>query len=278
LNPRKIYSEIVEQLSTVTSQPEAEARWFIEEVFGMPKEVFFITKEIDTEKLNSLHILLTRRIKEQIPVQYIFQKAYFMGLELYVNPSVLIPRPETEILVSYVIKIYSQRKTPPFFVDVGTGSGAIAISISYFMKIPGIATDRSKKALTVAKANIEKYNVPVELIEADLLNPFREESLDLIVSNPPYIGKREFKALQEEVKKEPFSSLIGGEEGHEITFKLMEQAFIRLKKGGSLIIETHRGILEKIIAGAKNLGFKMSKVIKDYSGYERVIHLEKYNE
>lgn len=278
MNPRKIYSEIVEQLSTVTPQPEAEARWFIEEVFGMPKEVFFITEEIDTEKLKRLHILLTRRIKERIPVQYIFKKAYFMGLELYVNSSVLIPRPETEILVSYVIKIYSERKMPPFFVDVGTGSGAIAISISYFTKIPGIATDRSKKALAVAKVNREKYNVPIDLLQADLLDPFRGESLDLIVSNPPYIGKREFKALQEEVKKEPLSSLIGGEVGHEITFKLMEQAFIRLKKGGSLIIETHRGVLKKITRGATNLGFKIKKVIKDYSGYERVVHLEKNNE
>ena len=275
MNPRKIYSDIVEMLSSVTSQPEAETRWFIEEVFGMPKEIFFITEEIDTVKLKRLHLLVERRIKERIPVQYIFQKAYFMGLELFVNPWVLIPRPETEILVSYVIKIYSHRETPSFFVDVGTGSGAIAISISYFMKIPGIATDASRRALTVAKTNIEKYKVSVELLCANLLDPFKEASLDLIVSNPPYIGSNELTTLHEEVQKEPASSLIGGEDGHEITVKLMEQAFIRLKKGGSLIIETHRGILEKVIAGAKDLGFRVRAVIKDYSGYERVIHLEK---
>jgi len=275
LNPRKIYSDIVEMLSSVTSQPEAEARWFIEEVFGMPKEIFFITEEIDTVKLKRLHLLVKRRIKERIPVQYIFQKAYFMGLELFVNPWVLIPRPETEILVSYIIKIYSHRRTPSFFVDVGTGSGAIAISISYFMKIPGIATDASRRALTIAKTNIEKYKVSVELLCANLLDPFKEASLDLIVSNPPYIGSNAFITLHEEVQKEPTSSLIGGKDGHEITVKLMEQAFIRLKKGGSLIIETHRGILEKVIAGAKDLGFRVRAVIKDYSGYERVIHLEK---
>jgi len=275
LNPRKIYSDIVEMLSSVTSQPEAETRWFIEEVFGMPKEIFFITEEIDTVKLKRLHLLVKRRIKERIPVQYIFQKAYFMGLELFVNPWVLIPRPETEILVSYIIKIYSHRRTPSFFVDVGTGSGAIAISISYFMKIPGIATDASRRALTIAKTNIEKYKVSVELLCANLLDPFKEASLDLIVSNPPYIGSNAFITLHEEVQKEPTSSLIGGKDGHEITVKLMEQAFIRLKKGGSLIIETHRGILEKVIAGAKDLGFRVRAVIKDYSGYERVIHLEK---
>ena len=275
MNPRKIYSDIVEMLSSVTSQPEAETRWFIEEVFGMPKEIFFITEEIDTVKLKRLHLLVKRRIKERIPIQYIFQKAYFMGLELFVNPWVLIPRPETEILVSYIIKIYSHRRTPSFFVDVGTGSGAIAISISYFMKIPGIATDASRRALTIAKTNIEKYKVSVELLCANLLDPFKEASLDLIVSNPPYIGSNAFITLHEEVQKEPTSSLIGGEDGHEITVKLMEQAFIRLKKGGSLIIETHRGILEKVIAGAKDLGFRVRAVIKDYSGYERVIHLEK---
>ena len=275
MNPRKIYSDIVEMLSSVTSQPEAETRWFIEEVFGMPKEIFFITEEIDTVKLKRLHLLVKRRIKERIPIQYIFQKAYFMGLELFVNPWVLIPRPETEILVSYIIKIYSHRRTPSFFVDVGTGSGAIAISISYFMKIPGIATDASRRALTIAKTNIEKYKVSVELLCANLLDPFKEASLDLIVSNPPYIGSNAFITLHEEVQKEPTSSLIGGKDGHEITVKLMEQAFIRLKKGGSLIIETHRGILEKVIAGAKDLGFRVRAVIKDYSGYERVIHLEK---
>ncbi len=275
MNPRKIYSDIVKMLSSVTSQPEAEARWFIEEVFGMPKEIFFITEEIDTVKLKRLHLLVERRIKERIPIQYIFQKAYFMGLELFVNPWVLIPRPETEILVSYVIKIYSHRETPSFFVDVGTGSGAIAISISYCMKIPGIATDASRRALTIAKTNIEKYKVSVELLCANLLDPFKEASLDLIVSNPPYIGSTEFTTLHEEVQKEPTSSLIGGKDGHEITVKLMEQAFIRLKKGGSLIIETHRGILEKVIAGAKDLGFRVRAVIKDYSGYERAIHLEK---
>ncbi|MCD6130979.1 MAG: peptide chain release factor N(5)-glutamine methyltransferase [Candidatus Hydrothermae bacterium] len=275
MNPRKIYSDIVKMLSSVTSHPEAEARWFIEEVFGMPKEIFFITEEIDTVKLKRLHLLVKRRIKERIPIQYIFQKAYFMGLELFVNPWVLIPRPETEILVSYVIKIYSHRETPSFFVDVGTGSGAIAISISYFMKIPGIATDASRRALTVAKTNIEKYKVSVELLCANLLDPFKEASLDLIVSNPPYIGSNELTTLHEEVQKEPASSLIGGEDGHEITVKLMEQAFIRLKKGGSLIIETHRGILEKVIARAKDLGFRVRAVIKDYSGYERAIHLEK---
>jgi len=275
LNPRKIYSDIVKMLSSVTSQPEAEAKWFIEEVFGMPKEFFFITEEINTEKLKRLHQLIERRIKERIPVQYIFQKAYFMGLELFVNPQVLIPRPETEILVSHVIKTYSNRRRPSFFVDVGTGSGAIAISISYFTKIPGTATDASRRALTIAKTNIEKYKVSVELVCANLLEPFKEASLDLIVSNPPYVGRNEFTTLQEEVQKEPASSLIGGKDGHEITIKLMEQAFIRLKKGGSLIIETHRGILKKVIAGAEDLGFKVRAVIKDYSGYERVIHLEK---
>ena len=207
---------------------------------------------------------------EGIPIQYINNKAYFMGLEFYVDENVLIPRCDTEILVEEIIKIIKKDSLLKI-LDLCTGSGAIAISLKkYLNNIEIMASDISDKALMVARKNASKIGVDVKFIESDLFNNINGK-FDLIVSNPPYIKKSVIPSLDKQVRNEPILALDGGKDGLNFYRKISYDAKKFLNNNGYLCFEIgydQRKDVEDILLqnGYINIYSK-----KDYGGNDRII-------
>lgn len=246
-------------------------------VFGVTKKDLILNpeKKLDFEKLEIFNALIKRRIEEKIPVQYLTNEAFFMGKKFYVDENVLIPRPETEILVEEVLKLVNENNAK--ILDIGTGSGCIACLLAKNTSYVTIfASDISKNALKVAEFNAEKLGVKDKIIfiNSDLFeNIDANDKFDVIVSNPPYISILEKQNLQPEVAlHEPHQALFTEDEkGLAFYEKLAFQAKDRLNENGYLAVEI--GIYQSadVVKIFKNAGFKEIKVIKDYSQIDRVI-------
>jgi len=211
------------------------------------------------------------------PVQYVMNKAEFCGLDFTVNENVLIPRPETEILVDTVVELFQGsgfRVQGRRILDLGTGCGNIAISL--IKKIPDckiIASDISTEALEVAKINARRHGVydRIEFVESDLFDRI-EGRFDIIISNPPYVARGEFETLQKEVLMEPRVAIDGGEDGLNFYRKIIPGALRHLKPGGILVMEIgygQRRDVSKIIEEAGNL--ELSEVKIDRNNIDRII-------
>jgi release factor glutamine methyltransferase len=207
--------------------------------------------QLDPGVIEAYFALIARRIAGE-PTQYLTGKQEFWGLEFEVTPAVLIPRPETEHVIEVALERLGARglkidmvtgaPSPTLHIaDVGTGSGCLAVALA--CELPHaefIATDISAAALEVARRNAARHSVAdrIQFIECDLLGAASESSLDLIVSNPPYVARNEASALPREVRDhEPHAALFGGPTGVEIYARLIEQAGALLRVGGILVIE-----------------------------------------
>lgn len=222
--------------------------------------------------------LVARRVARE-PLQYILGTQEFCGLEFLVGPAVLIPRPETALLVQEVTG-RSGLRINAMMVDVGTGSGCVAVTLATIMsKSRILAIDRSPEALAVAKANAEKHGVSgnIEWAEGDVLSPLRERNLaatvDVIVSNPPYIAEAEWSGLQPEVRLfEPRRALIGGPTGTEFHERLLRESLEFLAPGGQLVMEVGQGqapVVHQIVSETN--GYTSCRVVKDDAGIGRVV-------
>lgn len=193
---------------------------------------------------------IERRAKRE-PLQHITGKQEFFGLEFEVNHDVLIPRPETELIVENAIEILTANENP-CFCEIGAGSGCISISILHELeKTSAIGLDISENALKTAKRNAEKHRVAerLDLRISDVFSILTDEKFDLIVSNPPYISSDEIKNLQAEVKDfEPLNALTDGADGFSIIEKIIENAPQFLKSNGSVLMEIGFGQAEKVEA------------------------------
>lgn len=236
--------------------------------------------KLNKDKSSIISSTLKRRIFGE-PLQYILGIAEFMGLEFKVTPDVFIPRPETEILVETVMKIVqsAEYRVQRKILEVGTGSGCIAVSLAKFLPNAEIdATDISKKALEIAKINAKLNRVKVDFIQSDLFDTdnLQPNTYDLIVSNPPYIPALEIKNLQPEVKCEPRIALDGGKDGLDFYRKIIAGARDYLREDGFLIMEmgfNQKEKIENIFQKAKN--FQIIEIIKDYNNIDRVIVVQK---
>ncbi len=202
------------------------------------------------------------------PTQYITGRQEFFGREFRVNPAVLIPRPETEHLVETAVKhIRSTDKV----VDVGCGSGAIAVSVALELHASVLACDISPAAIQVARHNAQELGAQVEFIAADLLTPFQDRCFDAVLSNPPYVPLRIRDALQREVRDyEPAIALFAGPDGLDIYSRLIEQAARVLKPGGLLILELGFKTLDAVLA-MTDTGWQDVSVTDDLAGIPRVL-------
>ncbi|MFW6267162.1 MAG: peptide chain release factor N(5)-glutamine methyltransferase [Halanaerobium sp.] len=229
------------------------------------------SSEIDTYRQ------MIKKRAQRIPVAYITEKKEFMSLEFTVKEGVLIPRPETENLVEMVIEYCRQQQLDsPQIIDVGTGSGAIAVSLAHYLedaKVVGV--DLSAQALKVARENMEKHELSerMSILKSDLLAEFikREiKGIDIIVSNPPYISETEMKELSPEVKKEPEAALKAGKDGLDYYRRLIPEAEKVLKNGGKLFLEIGCEQAEAVVDlfGDK---WKEIEVKKDYSENDRIV-------
>ena len=169
-----------------------------------------------------------------MPTQYITKKQEFYGRDFSVSPAVLIPRPETEHVVERVLALGVRGR----MADVGCGSGAIGITLALELSLPVVLIDISSAALAVTAANAGKLGAPVESLVGDLTTALAPESLDVLVSNPPYIPRRDAATLQREVREhEPHLALFGGESGNETYARLVVEAERVLRPGGWLVME-----------------------------------------
>jgi release factor glutamine methyltransferase len=202
------------------------------------------------------------------PTQYITGRQEFYGREFRVTPDVLIPRPETEHLVESSL---TRLRPGDKVLDVGTGSGAIAISIALETSAQVYATDISTAALRIASENARKLDAPVTFIAADLISCFADATFDLVASNPPYVPKTDHPALQREVRDyEPEVALFGGPSGLEIYERLIPEARRVLRPGGWLLLELGYNSLDPV-RGMLGPGWSEITVQADLAGLPRVL-------
>ena len=238
--------------------------------------------QVEGEGLRRALDLLQRRANRE-PLQYLLGTQEFCGVEFEVEPSVLIPRPETELLVDAAVRYAGMQSAAgrrPVIVDMGTGSGCIAVSLARRMPLAVLyATDRSAEALRVARRNAERHGVAgqVTFLEGDLLQQLRacgvSGRVDLVISNPPYIAEREWEALQPEVRLfEPRIALAGGEDGLAIYRRLVQEAAELLHTAGWLIMEVGQGQAESVRALIEATGrYGTMDVRPDQAGIDRVL-------
>jgi len=234
-----------------------------------------------------LEELIKRRVSGE-PLQYILGHQEFWSVDLRVDPSVLIPRADTEILVEQALRVLSKISLErlPSVLEVGTGSGAIAIALAREVApIFLLATDISREALLIARQNAQESGVSekIQFIQGDLFGAFRlvegKEPFDLILSNPPYIVRSEIERLAREVKNfEPALALDGGEDGFDFHRAIISQSPKYLRRGGWLLLEVGQGQTRGVSEMMEKMEiFYPSEGIQDLSGIERVVKAQKKN-
>lgn len=269
-------------------QAGRETGWLLEHALRVtPLDLRLNESQIvEGEGLRRARALLARRADRE-PLQYLLGTQEFCGLEFEVEPSVLIPRPETELLVEAAVRCAGMQPAAgrrPIVADVGTGSGCIAVSLARRLPLAVLyATDRSAEALRVAGRNVERHGVAgqVTFLEGDLLKPLRARGLsgrvDIVVSNPPYIAEREWEALQPEVRLfEPRIALAGGEDGLAVYRRLVQEAVDLLNADGWLIMEVGQGQADSVRALLDGPGrYGAVDVRPDQAGIDRVIYAQR---
>lgn len=225
--------------------------------------------EVDRECLEDFNELLKKR-SERIPLQYLFGVQEFMGLEFFVDSSVLIPRQDTEALVEAVLD-YSKKRSGLSAADVCTGSGCIAVSLAHYGSFKSIdAFEISPEAIRIAKKNCDHNKVNVKIYESDLMSS-AESDYDIIVSNPPYIESSVIESLEPEVKDfEPRLALDGGSDGLAFYRRILEQSKERLKAQGAIFFEIGCDEGAALLALFKEYGLSKGRILKDLSGRDRV--------
>lgn len=261
-----------------------EALWIVEHVLRTPVHHVLTNRDrvVSRIELAATRGLLERRVGRE-PLQYILGTQEFCGLEFHVDPAVLIPRPETELLVEYVAQRISAEREATI-VDVCTGSGCIAVALARLRpRARVIATDLSNTSLNVARQNAIRHAVGERItwLEGDLLEALAGQKLegqvDVIVSNPPYIAEAEWATLQPEVRLfEPRGALVAGPQGTELHERLLHQSGRYLSPGGALIMEIGAGqarAMRRIVE--QTPGCKFHRLIYDEAGLERVVIVER---
>ncbi len=265
------------------SSPHLNAELLIAHVLHCSRLDLYLKydKPLSDVERNSIKQLIKRRITHY-PLQYILGEVEFYGQNLHVEEGVLIPRPETEILVDVVLNhIKENQKDECNVLDIGTGSGNIAISLSISVEnndssISVVAVDISEKALEVAKKNAEHHNLDnIAFIHSDIFENIND-SFDYIISNPPYISELELATLSPEIKNfEPKEALCAKSNGLEFYERILKDADKYLKNDGRIFFEigaTQKQAIEKY---AFRYNFKIIDSKKDYNDFDRVLILKK---
>lgn len=259
-----------------SNEAKAEVELILEFVLSKTKEELLFINEFSDEKILNV---IQERIKTKKPVQYLIGFAPFMGEKFIVNENVLIPRTDTEILVDETVKTALDIKDETIkILDIGTGSGIIACMcakklIEKNRKVEIIGVDISLNALNVAIDNMKKLNLTRSVMfrKSDLFSNVKEK-FHIIVSNPPYIPKKEYETIQKEVKFEPYEALfVEDEKGIYYYDLIIKEAKSRLFDGGYLLFEIMKGQFDYIKELLEKTDFKDIKGFFDIQGIKRVI-------
>ena len=269
--------DISDQLSNFSDSPRLDAEIIISYVLEIPrlKIITGSKTEISTNKVNKIQKLVERRVQGE-PVAYLVGKKEFFGIGFKVNSSVLVPRPETELLVERAIEISEDLDRSVKVLDLGTGSGCISVALAVELRKQQVdfsitAVDVSKEALEVARNNALVNQVEIEFIESNWFSSITG-SFDLIVSNPPYIAIGDTR-VSRETQSEPKNALYSGEKGLDDVFKIIDEASEYLDIKGSLLIEIGSDQTEGIESYINSKGLYTLKVHKDLAGLNRFVEL-----
>lgn len=254
-----------------------EAELLLAGVLGLRRLDLYLQHDrpITPAELERFRDFVRRRLRHE-PLQYITGEAAFRGLVLRTDPRALIPRPETEVLVGEVLGWAKGRTEPLAALDVGTGTGAIALSLAregVFARV--VATDVSEDALSLARENAIRMGAGdrVEFRHGTLLEPVAGEQFDVIACNPPYIAEQERSSLQPEVREyEPATALFGGQDGYGVVLPLVERAADVLAPDGLLALEVGLGQAERVAAAMEETGrYRMPRIVEDLAGRPRIV-------
>ncbi|MBR6765489.1 MAG: peptide chain release factor N(5)-glutamine methyltransferase [Clostridia bacterium] len=250
---------------------DVDAAWIVCSVMGVSRSALHFEGERElTKKQEEALLNIVERRKKREPLQYIFGFVPFYNVELKTDSRALIPRDETAILVEKALEFINEKQYNTV-LDIGTGSGAIAVSVKKNASVSVTASDISEQALSLARENAEKNKCEIEFIKSDLFENISKK-FDVILSNPPYIPTKDIERLERELSFEPQNALDGGSDGLDFYRDIIFEAKRHLNKGGLLMLEIgfDQGDAVKALL-AKN-GFTESVVLKDYSGLDRIAY------
>ena len=253
--------------------PTANAETLLMNLLGTDRAALYARREgLDARTARLYGRALCRRCAGT-PLQHITGDQQFLDLRLRVVPGVFVPRPETEILATTAIDLIAGVEDP-VVVDVGTGTGAVALAVrSRRPDARVLATDLSPAAVDLARANAERCGLDVETLAGDLLAPVPPElrgRVDLVVSNPPYLTPEDYEDLPEEVRRDPFEALVGGVGGRDVQARLAADAPAWLRPGGWLVVEMGETQAEDVTGLMTGAGFADIRVTRDLAGRDRV--------
>lgn len=280
----QIQALFIDKLSLIYGKEEATNLfyWSIEEAFGISRISYAMTKNelLSNSQQKELQIVLERLAKEE-PIQYIFNRAYCREQAFYVNKNVLIPRSETESLIALIADKY--RDKPVRILDIGTGSGCIAINLQKELpKAQVLAVDISEAAIEIAKKNAKQLQTSVRFEQVDILNTdiwsfVEDASLDIIVSNPPYVRNSEKLQMRKNVLDfEPSEALFVKDENPLVFYEAIANfSMQKLKKTATLFFEINEYLAEETQALLSKKGFQQIEIIKDIYEKNRFV-LAKY--
>ncbi len=263
----QMLEKVKKELCEVGICEDAEAEWLVALALCEKRSESHSQKELSKRQERRIEKFLKQRKKHK-PLAYVTKSAEFFGFDFFVNKNVLIPRPETEELVDMIQKqINDQTK----LLDIGTGSGAIAITLQKLTNAEVVAVDISKKAIFVAKKNAKKLDAKVDFVCSNLFENLQGQVFDVIVSNPPYVSESEFLTLEKDVKDfEPKLALVAENDGMKIYEEIIKEAPKYLTKNGKIFFEighTQAERMEKLLE--KDFGNITIK--KDLEGKDRMV-------
>lgn len=266
--------------------PELSARILTAAALGLTDiEIITEKKNVPSPpELERVRRFILRRARGE-PAAYILGYKEFYGLDFNVTPAVLIPRPDTELIIDIARRLFSEHEEL-VFADLGTGSGALAATAAvFFPRSTGFAVDVSRQALHIARGNLHHHNAAERVVclggRFSAL-PFRARSLDLVMANPPYVSRSEYQSISREIHDfEPISALVptkqDGREGTEDALDVAASSALALKPGGYLLMEIGETQAESLLGSLQHseAGWEPCEVIKDAAGKDRVIRARK---